>query len=209
MKKFLQINAVGLIAALIVFIILLGGGTLIAYKVYAARDGGFIARNVGGWLPAAKVGSHTIRYSEFLDTRETLRVYLSSEAAKQAGVAREMSPDIERQGLERLVREQLTKDLAAERKVTVPDEDVKGSFAAMVAMNSSTIPDVSKYLEENYKWNEQDFQENVIRPAILEERVAETFSTSTEEQFALMEAWMSDRLSKPDVKYYLKFEGGE
>lgn len=208
MKKFFKINAVGLVVGLLVFIVLLGTGSLLAYRVYVVRDGSALVRAVGGWLPVVKVGGHKIRYSEFLETRETLRIYLSSDAAVQAGVAREMSPEVERQGLERLVRERLTQDLAAERNVSVPDEDVTGSFAAMVAMNSSTIPDVNKYLQENYKWNEKDFQENVIRPAILEERVAETFSTSTQEQFAMMEAWMYDRLSKPDIKYYLKFEEG-
>jgi hypothetical protein len=191
---------------LLVVLIIAGCGTFLGYKIYTVRDGSKMVRLFGSWLPAAKAGKHTISYKDFLDTRDTLNTFIKSSAGKAGGAPQAMTVEIERQALNRLIREQLTKDLAEERKISVTDTEVLNSFETMVAMNSSTVPNVAQFLQENYKWTEAEFQTHVVRPAILEERVAATFSTSTQEQWAMLESYMQDRATKPDVKIYLKFD---
>jgi len=205
MKPLSQKSTIALIAGIGVLIVLLGCGALLAYRVYTYRDDSKIVRALAGGMPAAKAGTHLIPYGDFLKTRDTLRIYLAPPAAKQSGVAQSVTTQVEEQALDRLIRESLERDMALERKITVSKEDVQGAFNVMLADNSSTVPDVDQYLRDNYQWSEQDFQENVLRPAIMEERIAATFSTDTQEQYVLMEAFMSDRMAKPDVKKYLNF----
>jgi len=206
MNTFSQKKVIGLLAAIVVFVMLMGAGSWLAYRVYVVRDDGRAVRMIGRWLPVAKVAGHRVTYGEFLDTRDTLRTYLSSPSAKQAGAPEGLTSAIERDGLTRLIRNALTKDLAQERHVTLTDDDVKNSFDAMKIANSSTVPDVQAFLHENYNWTENDFREQVIRPAILEERVSATLASSSDAQYAEMEAYMTDRMAKPDVKIYLRFD---
>ncbi len=205
MKTLSQKAIFRLITVVSVVIILMLAGAWVAYRVYIVRDGSPTIRRIASWLPAAQVDAHTITYGNFLKTRDTLDTYLSSPAAQKNGFATAMTPKVERSALDQIIREDLVKDLAVKRGVTVSNADVLGSFNAMVDANSSTVPDVSKYLDENYHWSEKDFQDNVIRPAIYEERVAATFSSSTKAQYAMLQSYLADQMKQPNVKIYLKF----
>lgn len=201
-KKKTLVILTGIMAGVVA---LAGLAAWVTYDVYTKRGEGPLVRRIARLLPAARVGPETISYEKFLQTRDTLRIYLNSDAAKEAQLARPVTAEVEKQALDQLLREAAEKELAKERNVTVPDEDVRASFAQIVLSTSSTIPNVAQYLLDSYKWTEEQFRQNVVRPAILEERLAATFSSSTDEQFAMMEGWLAERLAKPDVKKYLKF----
>jgi SurA-like protein len=204
-----RVSIPGLLAGLSIFTVLAFGATGLLYAVYIQRSDVRIVRSVASAFPAARIGSRTVSYGDFLRSRDTLRIYLASEAAQESGLAQDMNPDVEKNALERLVREKALEEMAAEKNVVVPDEDVRASFAQLVLTTSSTIPNVAEYLEKTFHWTEEDFREHVMRPAILEERLAATLTSSTAEQPNVMDAYLRERLAKPDVKYYLKIEGQE
>ncbi len=203
----LKINRMrAILIGLVAFIVIIGAAAWILFAVYVQRSDNPIVRQVGSWLPAAKIGTHTVTYGDFLDMRDTLKVFLNSDAAKQAGSAQPLTPDVEKQGLQSLLRDIAVADMADQRNVTVSDDDVRTDFAAIIAANSSTIPDVGQYLHDNYNWTEEQFRQKVLRPAILQERVAATYSTDTQEQYVMMESAVGQRMADPDVKIYLKFD---
>jgi hypothetical protein len=200
-----QKTLIGLIVGFIVLLLIAGAATYITYQVYQKRDGSALTRTLGGWFPVAKVGSETVRYGDFLKTRETVKTYLASEAARALGAPSELTPEIEQQALDRLVRERITLSAAHAKGITVTEDEVRNSFEVMVAMNSSTIPDVGEFLRKNYQWTEDEFRANVIRPAIIEERLAAVLSSSTVDQWSVLESFVQGEMESSNVKIYLKF----
>lgn len=191
--------ALGLLCALFV-----GSGALLGL-VYFERSDATLVRQLGGYLPAARIGKQTISYSKFLSSRDAMRTYLNSPLAKNQGISEALTPTLEKAALGRLMREIAVNEMAKEKNVTVADEDVRGSFAQMIAMSSSTIPNVAEYLKATFNWTEEQYRENIIRPAILEERVAATMTTDTQMQFVVIQQALTDRVSQDDAKVYLRF----
>jgi hypothetical protein len=195
-----MIEALGAFFVVIVLVLLL------AYQVYYRRSDAKIVRIMGSWLPAARLGSHGISYGDFIHTRDTVKTYLTSDAAKQQGFVGGLTPEIEKKAtIERLLRDAALDEYATEHSITVPDEDVRAAFANMVAANSSTTPNVAEYLAKNFGWNEDDFRRNVVRPALIEEKIALSMASTTQEQLAKLEEYLDTRLAKDDVKIYLRF----
>ncbi len=209
----LSLRARNALLVIIVALIVLLGITGIVCAVYIQRSDASVVRAIGGGLPAARVGGDRISYREFVASRDALRVYLSSEAAQSAGLAGPVNATVEKNALERLTREAAVKELAAERKVTVADEEIMAAFTDLLAQTSSTVPNVGEYLEKTFHWNEEQFRARVIQPALLEERLAATFPATPPTEngtepypgFVELEKYLQERLAKPDVKTYLRF----
>ncbi len=202
------------LVAIVLVLVLLVGVTGIVYAVYMQRSDTSFIRVTGGFLPAARVGADYIAYKEFLDSRDALHIYLASAAAQSAGLSGPVNAVVEKNALERLTREAAVKELAAERKVTVADEDLLAAFTDLVAQTSSTVPNVSEYLQKTFDWDEEQFRTRVIRPALLEEKLAATFPAQAPSPengvepypgFVELEKYLQERLAKPDVKTYLRF----
>ncbi len=202
------------VALMILILGVLLGATGIVSAVYIQRSDASVVRVLAGWLPAARVGSDYIAYREFIASRDALRVYLASDAAKSAGLSGPVNAMVEKNALERLTREVAAQEIAAERKVSVSDEDIAVAFADLLAKTSSTVPNVGEYLQTTFHWSEEQFRARVIRPALLEEKLAATFPAkeSSPENgvepypgFVELEKYLQERLAKPDVKTYLRF----
>lgn len=198
----------GLFAAsglLLVIVILV---SLVVYRAYyQTSDSGFtrvVAKTFN--LPAARVGSVSVSYDDFLLTRDAVWRFLNSDAGKALGGDVPPAKEVDKNILEQLIRQAMVKEIAAERDLSVLDDDVRAVFADVVAAAaSSTTPDVAQYLWENYGWNEEDFRVKVLRPALLEQKVAVTMAQEAEgDQMALEYALMARR-EEPDVIVYLHF----
>jgi hypothetical protein len=195
-----------------VVLIVLAAGTAFAYDVYVKHDDNALVRSVASALPAARVGSHVISYKDFLDARDTIAVYLKSDAAQSAGLAGPLTPSVEKSALDRLIREAVDAQLAQERHVSVSDNETMGAFAQLTASTSSSIPNVGQYLKQTFNWDEQQFRDKVIRPSLLEQKLADTFAatgstsgaTSTDGATAY-DAYMQKRATDSDIIEYLKF----
>ncbi len=182
------------------------GAAVMAYSVYIKRSDAGIVRVLGSWLPAARVDGKTISYGDVLKTRDTLKVYLKSEAAQAQGFTESLTPDLEKKAtVERLMRDHVVAEMAKEKNVTLTDEDVRKEFDQMTASASATMPNVGEFLAKNFGWNEAEFQANVVRPALLESRVAMTYGTSTEAQITGFQTEVDKRLTSSEAKIYLKY----
>lgn len=191
--------------ALGIGMVLMVGATGLVYSVYLRRSDDPAVRRLAASFPAARLGSRFISYADFLRSRDTLRVYLRSEAAAREGYAQSLTPEIEKNALARLVRQAALEEVAAQRQVRVSDEEVSASFDQLIRSTSTTVPNIAQYLNETFQWTEKDFRDVVLRPALLEERLAATFASSTQDQRMATEAYLRNRLAKPDVKLYLQF----
>ncbi len=197
MKKLL----IGILVALFLSL----SSAALAYQVYIKRSDNTVVRTIGAILPVAKLGWHTISYGQFLESRDTLKTYLASPAAKLQQQTAEYTPTLERQAtVDRLLRDAAIQEYADAHQIMVKDEEVREQFTSMVNTASST-GNVSQFLADNFNWTEEQFRANIVRPMMIESKVAATFSTSTPQNLEQLQSYLADRLKKDDVKVYLKF----
>lgn len=156
-------------------------------------------------IPAARIGSRSILYRDYLKQHDALKHFLASPAAKSQQLNLTLNGDLEKNILEKLMAQEIMEELAVQKSVTITDADVRASFSQVVAMASSTTPDVSVYLAENFGWNEEDFRQYVIRPALLEERLAKIEADEHQGDQSALSAYMDERLKSKDAVRYLKF----
>ncbi|MBU1348956.1 SurA N-terminal domain-containing protein [Patescibacteria group bacterium] len=199
---------ISIIAGVTALIVLLAVGIGITYAVFVSRSESGWVRTVASALPipAAKVGSRDILYRDFLKTRDTVKVFIASEAAKDQGLDVPFDVALETNVLEKLIRQAAVEEQAAEKGIEVTDSELRAFFSDVVAAASSTTPDVGVYLLENFGWNEEDFRQNVLKPALLEQRVGTALAEQTQGDTTAFAAWLEERLSRSDVVRYLRFE---
>lgn len=175
------------------------------FKVNASGPVRVMARVLN--LPAAKVGSQSVSYDRFLMTRDAVVMFINSEAGQEVGAYMPPEKELNDNILERLIRQAMIADLAKQKGIMVDDEQVNLVFEDVKsAAASSTTPDVGEYLWKNYGWQEADFKEEVLRPALLEQDLATAMAQESEgNQYALEEA-LAKKRAEPDVVVYLKFE---
>ncbi|MDD5438225.1 MAG: SurA N-terminal domain-containing protein [Patescibacteria group bacterium] len=189
-------------------IVIAGLGGLLVYGVYYKQNDAGVTRLVAKAfnMPAAKVGNATVSYAEFLSVRDAIRKFTASEAGKQVEAVLPPDKELNQNILERLIRQELTKQLADQKKITVADEDLNTIFQDVVKVAaSSTTPDVNQYLLSNYGWNENDFREQVLRPALLEQKLAISMAGGDQTKQNAMEDELVAMRAKPEVVVYLKF----
>jgi hypothetical protein len=192
-------------AGLAAFVLVAWGASWLIMAVYANRDDRGVVRRMAGWFPVGKVGSETVRYSQYLRARDAIKNFLNSRAVQEAGGSGQViTPEIESSAYERLLREAASRDLAAEKKITVTDEDVKATYDSFVEQASSTVPDVKQYIQDTFQWSVEEYQEVVVRPQTMDDKLAATFASGTD-GYDQLNQYFSTRLQEPDVKRYLKF----
>lgn len=194
-----------LLGGLIALIVLEFAAMSLISAVYVQRSDARPVRIFASWFPAARVGSHIVTYGKFLEARDAVKFYFASDAGKQAGAAG-VTVDVEKGALDQLVRRSVLEDVAREKHVTLSNDDVQKQFDEIALQASSTMPDVGKYLQETFHWTKAQFQENVIRPELLQERLAATYASDTQQGAAALETDVQTRLTKPDVHIFLTFD---
>lgn len=203
---FSSARAKWILAAIALVIVLLAGAGWLGYEVYYQRSGAPLVRALGSWLPAARFGSKTVTYGEYLTTRDELAFYLASPYGQSQTGGESLTPELEQQAvMQRLLRDDAVDEIAQKRGVTVSDDDVNQAYSVMLQSSSSTVGDVATFLKTNFNWTEADFRANVIQPSLLEERVANTFASDTTEQVTELQDYLTTRLKQPDVRVYLHY----
>ncbi|MFA6160928.1 MAG: SurA N-terminal domain-containing protein [Patescibacteria group bacterium] len=179
------------------------------YGVYVKHDESSVTRVFAKafHFPAARVGMRTVSYSDFLSTRDAIIKFINSEAGAQVDAT--MPPDkaLNDNIMERLVRQEMIQEMADDKSIAVSDDDISAVFDDVVkAAASSTTPDVAQYLQDNYGWSEQDFRQNVLKPALLEQKVTTQLGLDPAGNPLDIEAVLAERRVKADVVVYLKFQ---
>ncbi len=183
----------------------------LVYSVYRVRSDARAVRTLGAGLPVARVGARIITYGEFVRSRDALKAYLAANAGTQGLTTPPLTSEIEESAYRRLLREAVIAESAHAHGIDVATNDVAQAYDGLIAITSSTPDALASYIKQTFSWSVDEFRTRMLRPQLLEERVAATLtsSTSTREQNLAVTAFTDQRLTKPDVKLYLKFRTEE
>lgn len=190
-----------------VLVLMLGGATALGHAIFVRHAEGSTVRKIADVLPipAAKLGTRTILYREYLKDRDTARTFLASPAAKEQNVSLPSPEEVDRNLLEKLLTQNALEELAVQRSITVTEEDLRAFFADVVSAASGTTPDVGVFLLQNFGWSESDFRAKVLRPALLESRLQAALAQEQAGDQSALAVYLEQRMKQPDVVRYLRF----
>lgn len=202
-RRWLVVGGVAAVVVVACLGLTVGIGHAIYYKHSDSPSIRWLSRVLP--IPAARVGRTSVLYRDYLKQHDALKHFLASPAAKAQQLNLALNADLEKNILEKLVAQQVLEQAASDRRVTVTDDDVRQSFTQVVAMASSTTPDVGVYLWDNFGWNEEDFRQSVVRPALLEEKLTKIMSNENQGDPGVLSAYMDKQLASKEVVRYLRF----
>lgn len=158
----------GILAIILVFVV------SVSVAIYKYGWESSIARSLVHTLPlpAASVNGHVVSYGDYMDDLQTVRHFFVKQ--KENGEAAESPPEAElRKGvLDRLIQNELLEIEAKKYNVVVTLDDTKVEFEKLAAGK----PDAASQIHDLYGWTPEEFQLNVIRPYLLEQKLGEAFS---------------------------------
>jgi len=131
-------------------------------------------------LPAAKVNDLKISYTDYIDDIQTLRKFYEEPPE---GVTKPTDEQVSDQVISRLVANRLIAKLADEYKVKVMDEDL-AEFKTNLLTQFENEAVAREELETRYGWSLEKYMEKVVRPILLEQKLQETFASSTDESLS-------------------------
>lgn len=182
-------------AGLGLFVVLAGGAFAVGHAVYARRSDARWALALGGWLPAARVGSMAITYRAFADGRAAV--------AKSQGQA---PPDEWQMVLLPMMRARAVELIGTERGFTVTEEEEHREFEGLAQATSGTAAGAESYVQEQFGLTRAQFEAAVIRPLLFEQKIAQALPGETDtERILAAQDLVEKRLQQGDVKVYLKF----
>lgn len=208
LKKILIILG-GIFAAIIIAAI----SGVFLWGVYLQRWDTPITRAVASVIsvPVARVGEISIPLDRYYRDVDSLKSYYNSEEAKAAGLSGNQFGDLERkQALERLIEEAAILEMALEKKITLTNEEIEKAIDAQFVSPSSTRQELEENIQRTYGWTMFDFREHIVRPILLERKLAELENpTDPQTGMTAVITKLSERIQRPDVVRYIKFEEGQ
>jgi hypothetical protein len=195
------------VIAVSVLLVIAGASACLAWQIFVKRSDAGYVRSVASVLPipAGRVGSRVVLYRDFLTSRETLKTFLESPAAKDQGMSVPFDVNLERNALEKLLVQQVLEEIAEEKRVTVSEEELRQYFSEVLAATSSTTPDVGSYLLQNFGWSEEDFRQEVLKPALLEQKISAALAEESKGDPDALNRLVAARMEKDDVVRYVRF----
>lgn len=189
------------------FLLLLGGTAFMAWQIFVKRSDAGYVRSISSALPipAARLGSRVVLYRDFLNSRETLKTFLASPAAKEQEMNVPFDANLERNALEKLLVQEALEEIAEERQIVVTEEELRQYFTEVLSAASSTTPDVGSFLLQNFGWNEEDFRQQVLRPALLEQKISADLAQEAGAESDALNRRVAARMEQADVVRYLRF----
>ncbi|MCR4278692.1 MAG: SurA N-terminal domain-containing protein [bacterium] len=195
-----------IVSAVVVFVLLFGGVTGVAWAVYMRHSDVGIIRAISKTIPipAAKVGDRTITYQDYLDSRDTIKIFLASDTAEEQGIVVPFDTELEKNILEKLVNEEALYDVSEGRGIEVSDSELQDFFNEVTDAASTTSPNIGEYLMQTYGWDEETFRQKILRPALFEEKLTASLTEEGQPDGSLAFR-IQERLDRDDVKRYLRF----
>jgi len=131
-------------------------------------------------ISAAEVNGENIAYADYIEDVNTLKRFYAAQGSEFPPVAEQ---DISDMTISRLVANTLIGQLADTYNVEVTDADVEAKKQELLK-NFPSQAEVDAELQKNYGWNFDTYLQKVIRPLILEQKLQEAFTSSTDPAFA-------------------------
>ncbi len=197
-----------LIGASVLILIAVLLGTFLTSVYVAKSESPFIVK-LAAWtgLPAATVGAKRVSYLEYVKHVEAQRIFLSGLAAAAEGATGEITDRERTSALDRAMRIAVIEEAADKAKIVVTPLDVERAYDGLVARaGTSTTPgELQAFLRDQFGWDEPDFKQYVVRPALMEDELRVKSIRETSDP-AAFDTQMEERLKQPDVVKYLKFQ---
>ncbi|MBD3251367.1 hypothetical protein GF380_02845 [Candidatus Uhrbacteria bacterium] len=156
-------------------------------------------------IPAARFSGQPIRLSDYLRDVRSIETFLSSEDAKQQGLARPLTMEDRKQALDRLLKEQAIEELAYIRKVDVTPSEIDEAMAVEFNTEGAQEQDFEQFLQSTYGWSIEDFKQHVVRPALLTRKLAASYAVDHGNDPQALERYLEERITRPDVIRYIRF----
>jgi parvulin-like peptidyl-prolyl isomerase len=141
-------------------------------------------------LPAVKVGSDRISYISYIEDLKAIHIMrdfdkAQAEVAGQPGPGADLTEEqMSDQVLLRLVNNKVAENAAKKYDLTVSDDDVKVVKDKLLAQ-FKTEADLDAELMKRYGWNFASYESKVIRPFILQDKLAKKINEDTTMRDAL------------------------
>lgn len=129
-------------------------------------------------LPAAFVGWKPLSYADFLDQRRAIHQYTAYINSTTSGVFQQSMDDVPAVTLTKMVRYHASLALAQTMDVHVTDADVHQAYQSQLLQNGNA-DQVTAQINTLYGWTPELFQRNVIRPAVVRNKIQEKLSFDT------------------------------
>ncbi|MEI7512182.1 MAG: hypothetical protein WCK01_01840 [Candidatus Uhrbacteria bacterium] len=198
--RMLLMVVVGVVLVLVAF----GGIAASGYVYHVEKPP--IASMIG-WMPAARVGSQTVTYAEYLKHVEAQRTFIEGPASQAQGVTSTFGDPERSAALERAIRIAAIDDLAFKAGMQVTQLDVERAYLGLVdrAGTSTTPQEIRDFLHDQFGMDEVAFKEMVVRPALLEDTLRAKSSQESGDAQAF-DKTLEERLKQSDVVRYVKFK---
>lgn len=170
----------------LVVLVLLGVVGLGVYRAYAKSASDKFTMNVAKVLNllAVKVGGDKIPYVTYIEDIKAIHIMrdfdkAQGEVAGQEGPGANLTEDqMSDQVLLRLVNNLIAQNVAKKYELTVADEDVKVIKDKLLAQ-FKTEAELDAELMKRYGWNFASYESKVIRPFILQDKLAKKINEDT------------------------------
>lgn len=163
-----------IICGVVLFAIFSKGDTANGAANFATKFASYFKGSV------ASINGERVSYSKYISDFQTLKQFVANTPEAGFDFTDEELSD---QVLSRLLVGNLIKQLAIELDVTVSDEEIENARKDFLTQFDSEEA-AEKELKERYGWTTKEFVEHVITPSVLEGKVGQTFSSSTNPEFA-------------------------
>ncbi len=152
-------------------------------------------------LPVARVGSHAVSYEQYYVQQDATRTFLRSPAAQGENLPTDVDARSNQTLLTQLIRAAAVQELADEHKLTLTNQDVDKTYSEIInrAGTSTNLGEVAMYLKDTFGWTEDQFKQNVVRPATLETAVKQEAYNNDN---ALFQTALEEKIKQ--AKIYIK-----
>ncbi len=131
-------------------------------------------------LSAASVNGQKILYSNYIEDFSTLKRFYAAQGSEFPPTS---DQDISDMTVSRLVANKLIEQLAKKYNVEVTTADIDARKQELLKSFPNQAA-IDAELQKNYGWNFDTYIEKVIRPLVLEQKLQEAFTSSTDSAFA-------------------------
>ncbi len=195
----LLIAVATLFAALTTAIVFLWG------VYYAHWEGPFVSRVAAAApIPAARLGTRSIRLQRYLEDIRSVARFLSSEEAQAGNLVRTVTNEDRQSTLERLLHEEALYELAEQRNVTISD-DQKQAVLDELGVTSTSTEAFLAFIDQNYGWDMSEFESHVVQPLLLTRLLAQSYAQDHGGDLTALETYLDERVKRDDVVRYIKF----
>jgi len=160
-----------LIIGVSVFTTLLAMFVMFLSGVYWQRSEHAFFRRYGGWLPIAHVGGEYVVYRDYLVHVDAQRAFLAGPLAVEAGAVQDVTDKERKEAYERAIRIQAVESLAKDANQEVTPLDIDRAYQELIARAgvSTTKAEIESFLQAQFGWDEGEYKEHLLRPALTEE----------------------------------------